>query len=251
MKFKEVREKSPLVVNLTNFVTVNDVANILSQIGASPIMSKDIREATDLMNIVEAVGGALVVNIGTIDEVQEKQILEFVRVANEKNITIVLDPVGAGASKIRTDICLKLLNEYKVNFVRGNFSEINALLGSDDLVKGVDSSEITNKDAASIFANKFDTAVLISGKDDYIAVGDQSKEFIGLGSDYLPKISGTGCMLTSILGAYSASVECRMEAMEKALLHVTTAASNAEANSTSTMEFKNNFFTEMEKLTHE
>lgn len=243
MTYKLLKEKSPLVVNLTNYVTMNDIANILSVIGASPIMSKDIREASDLMDIVNAVGGALVINIGTIDKIQEDQILEFVKEANARDIRVILDPVGAGASEVRTNICLKLLTEYEISIVRGNFGEINSLMGSDELVKGVDSSENTNKDLAKEFSNKYNVAVLISGEDDYLAtpLNDtpaQEYEFKGRGSSYLPKISGTGCMLTSIVAAYASIYDCRLEAMKHAIGHVLSASEMAEKESSSTTEFR-------------
>lgn len=251
MSYSELRKNSPLVINLTNTVTINDVANILISIGSSPIMSEDIREANDLLEIAKTTNGVLVINIGTMNITQEQQMLEFVKIANEKDVKVILDPVGSGASEIRTNLSLKLLNEYKIHIVRGNFSEINSLMGSEQFTKGVDSLENNDKLLARKFSDKFKTAVLISGKDDFLATPTQDYKFINRGSSYLPKISGTGCMLSAIVAAYSTIHNCRLEAMKDALSHVFSASELAEKESNSTIEFKVNFFKYMEMIKDE
>ncbi len=241
-----VREKKPLVINITNIVTVNDIANMLVTIGASPIMTTEIDESQDLLNIAKAVGGSLVINIGTINKVQKEHIFKAVKIANELGIKVILDPVGAGASAIRTNTSLELLKNFKIDIIRGNFSEINALYGSSETTKGVDSSETSDKDLALKFAKHFDVTTVISGKDDYISNGEQLIVIENRGSHLLPKISGTGCMLTAMTGAYAGVYE-NLEACEKALNHMLSASEKAEKNSNSVAEFRWNLFSEMEK----
>ncbi len=241
-----VREKNPLVINITNIVTVNDIANMMITIGASPIMTTEIDESQDLLNIAKAVGGALVVNIGTINKSQKEHIFHAVKIANELGIKVILDPVGAGASEIRTNTSLQLLKDFKIDIIRGNFSEINSLYGSNEMTKGVDSADISDKDLALKFAKQFNVTTVISGKDDYISDGKSLKCIENKGSNLLPKISGTGCMLTAIIGAY-AGVYNNFEACEKALNHLLTASERAEKSCNSTAEFRWNLFSEMEK----
>lgn len=241
-----VSDFNPLVVNITNYVTINDIANILTYIGASPIMTFEKEESRDLLNIVKATGGALVINIGTINQLQKEQILEAVKIANELSIKVILDPVGAGASEYRTSLCLILLNEYKIDIIRGNFSEINALYGSNEISRGVDSSETSDEFLAEKFAKEFNVTTVISGKDDYISNGEKSIKIDSRGSSYLPKISGTGCMLTSVIGAYAAIFD-NFDAANYALEHFLEASEKAHVNSNSISEFKINFFSEVEK----
>lgn len=240
-----VREKNPLVINITNYVTINDIANILTTIGASPIMTHEIEEAEELLNICKFTGGALVVNIGTINKLQREQILKAVKIANELDIKVILDPVGAGASEYRTSICMELLTNFKIDIIRGNFSEISALYGNAEVTRGVDGRESNDEDLAYNFARKFDVVTVISGKDDYIANEDQTLKIENRGSSYLPKISGTGCMLTSIVGAYAAVYD-NFEAAKLALTHMLDSSEKAEVNASSIIEFRFNLFKEME-----
>ncbi len=246
MKNNLVRKLHPLVVNITNQVTINDVANILTLIGASPIMTSEKKEAADLLKIIKNSVGSLVVNIGTINDLQRCHILEAVKIANKLEVKVILDPVGAGASRYRTDICLELLTNYKINIVRGNFSEINALYGANEVTRGVDSVEVNDYELALKFAKKFGVVTVISGRDDFIADSRQQIVIKNRGCDMLPKISGTGCMLTSIIGAYAA-VYNEIDAAKLALEHLLTASEVAGVCSESVIEFKNNLFKEVEK----
>ncbi len=241
-------EVNPLIINITNQVTINDIANVLTMINASPIMTNDIMEIEDLMKLAKLQQGVLVINIGTLSQVQAQQILNGVSWANKLNIPVVLDPVGAGASKFRTDFCLKLLKEYEITIVRGNYGEITCLNGGEIFSKGVDNNAEFSVQVAEQFANKFQTVVLASGEVDYISDGKQTKVITG-GSDWLAKISGTGCMLSAIIGAY---VSCYQPiiACEKGLDLILQASDKARKSSETIVDFKMNLFQEIARITN-
>lgn len=245
-----VRTNGPLVLNITNLVTINDIANILTMVGASPMMSNSIDEIPELMPIVKVCNGALVVNIGTISSEQAKLIEAAVKVANQNGVKVILDPVGAGASSIRTNTAKHLLENYDIEVVRGNYNEISALLDLEIESKGVDSINGDDASVAISFAAKYDTLVLISGETDYLSDG-KTVESINGGSSYLPQISGTGCMLTSIVGAYVAASDDSKVATKQALLHVLEASEKAEIGVSSIIEFKINWFKYMELISYE
>ena len=133
----EVRNKKPLVHNITNYVTVNDCANILLALGASPIMADDIKEAADITKI----SSALVINIGTLNERTIESMIASGKKANELNIPVVFDPVGAGASEFRNETTKRIIEEVKISVLRGNMSEIKFISGLESTTKGVDASE--------------------------------------------------------------------------------------------------------------
>ncbi len=246
----KVREQSPLVLNITNLVTINDIANVLTMIGASPMMSNSISEVSELMNIVKTCKGALVVNLGTINDQQQKLIYAAVKVANQIGVKVVLDPVGAGASMIRTNTAKTLLTDYKIDVVRGNYNEISALIDHSIESRGVDSITGSDETIATTFANKYKTIVLISGEVDYLSDGTKTDSIIG-GSSYLPQITGTGCMLTAIVGAYVATSDDNYQGTKDALYHVLRASEKADHETDSIIDFKNAWFKYMEMISHE
>ncbi len=196
---KTLREKKPLVQNITNFVVMNTTANALLAIGASPVMSHAREEIEDMLNIADS----LVINIGTLDEHWIASMEKAVSVAKNLGKPVVLDPVGSGATKYRTQTALKLLEIGDISLIRGNFSEIQSLLGSGK-TRGVDSSEFNQDIAERIVvraSEKFNTTVAITGKIDYVS--DGNKIFmVENGTPLLTKVTGTGCMVTSIMGAF-------------------------------------------------
>lgn len=132
-----LKNKKPLIHNITNYVTVNDCANILLAIGASPIMADDLKESADITSIASA----LVINIGTLNERTIESMIASGKKANELNIPVVLDPVGAGASSFRNETTKRILEEIKISVLRGNMSEIKFIAGLESETKGVDASE--------------------------------------------------------------------------------------------------------------
>ncbi|MVX64698.1 hydroxyethylthiazole kinase [Clostridium chromiireducens] len=200
----EVRNKKPLVHNITNYVTVNDCANILLGIGASPIMADDIKEAADITKI----SSALVINIGTLNERTIESMIVSGKKANELNIPVVFDPVGAGASEFRNATTKRILVEVKISVLRGNMSEIKFIGGLEASTKGVDASESDAKtgnnegiNVAKNLANKLNCTVAITGATDIISDGERVA-ILENGTKMLSNVTGTGCMTTSLIGAF-------------------------------------------------
>ena len=196
-----VREKSPLVHHITNYVTVNDCANITLAIGASPIMADAVEEAADIASI----SSSLVINMGTLNERTVASMIAAGKSANEKGIPVIFDPVGAGASKYRNDVTDIILKQVKVAVIRGNISEVKYISGISSNVKGVDACESDedsdNVQIASELASRFECVVAITGEVDTVSDGDRTV-LLGYGHEKLSSITGTGCMCTSLVGAF-------------------------------------------------
>ena len=200
----EVRQKKPLVQCITNFVTVNDCANIILAAGGSPTM------ASHPLEVEEAVCGvqALVCNMGAIDKV-DSMILAG-KAANRLGIPVVLDPVGAGGTQLRRDAVKRLLDEVHFTVIRGNASEIRYLAGQQSGGSGVDVSdadEITERNLESAvsmaaeLAERLENVIAVSGKIDVISDGKESCVFYN-GCATMARITGSGCMLTALIGAF-------------------------------------------------
>ncbi len=200
----QVRQQKPLIHHLTNYVTVNDCANIVLAIGASPIMADDIAEAADITRI----SSALVLNIGTLNTRTVSSMLASGKAANEAGIPVVLDPVGAGASALRNETTQMLIDEVKLSVLRGNLSEIRFISGLASNTKGVDAAEEDMRDGlessvqmAKALAQKLQCTVAITGAVDIVTDGARVA-LIHNGHPKLSSITGTGCMCSSLVGAY-------------------------------------------------
>ncbi|WP_048146833.1 hydroxyethylthiazole kinase [Pyrococcus abyssi] len=200
----EVRKRKPLVHNITNFVVMNTTANALLALGASPVMAHAEEELEEMIGLADAV----VINIGTLDSWWRKSMIKAVEIANEMKKPIVLDPVGAGATKLRTKVALEILDR-GVTVLKGNFGEISSLLGEFGKTRGVDSSEYDEEKAkvlALSAAKEFNTTVAVTGAVDYVS--DGGKVFaIYNGHKLLERVTGTGCIVTAITGAFVAVTE--------------------------------------------
>lgn len=197
-----VRAKNPLVHQITNYVTVNDCANITICAGASPVMSHAVSDVADMVKIADA----LVLNIGTLDEKQIEGMLAAGSAAVKKNIPIVLDPVGVGATPYRTETAQRLIRELKISVIKGNAGEIGSLAGAAADVRGVDSLSLSGdtKEVAKRLALATGAVVVVSGAEDIISDG---KRIVGITNGHLlmSKVSGTGCMASAICAAFAAS----------------------------------------------
>lgn len=196
---QKLREQNPLILNITNIVVSNYVANGLLSIGASPIMSNAIEEMDELTAICQA----LVINIGTLTENQVKAMLKAGISANKNKIPVVLDPVGVGATTFRQETVKTLLSEIKFDLIRGNAGEIAHLAQVNWSAKGVDAGE-GNADLSQIakdVALKYSCIVSISGEIDYISDGIKVAK-IDNGTSLFPKITGSGCLLSAVCGAF-------------------------------------------------
>lgn len=199
---ENIRNKCPVIHNITNYVTVNDCANITIAIGASPIMSDDIDEVSEIVSL----SSALVLNIGTLNKRTIQSMILAGKTANEKNIPIILDPVGAGASQLRNNTAKELVETLKIAVIRGNLSEISFLAGLGYSTKGVDVSkdDIENSDAAFVsksVSKKYNCVSVITGETDYISYNDKIV-CLKNGHRMLSSVTGTGCMTTSLIGAF-------------------------------------------------
>ena len=196
---QKLRETSPLIHNITNIVVANYVANGLLSIGASPIMSSAIEEMDELPAICQA----LVINIGTLTSEQVKAMIKAGISANKNNTPVVLDPVGVGATTFRQESVKTLLNEVKFDLIRGNAGEIAYLAQVNWSAKGVDagSGEADLSQIAKDVALKYNCIVSISGEIDYISDGKKVAK-IDNGTSLFPKITGSGCLLSAVCGAF-------------------------------------------------
>lgn len=204
-----VRETVPLVHCITNYVTVNDCANALLACGASPIMSDEPADVEDITSVCNS----LVLNIGTLNANSIQGMHLAAAKATELEHPIVLDPVGAGASTLRTQTASDLLDSHRIDVIRGNMSEVKALAGASAATRGVDvnPADVVTQDnlaASAAFAKsvaaRTGAVVAITGAIDVVA--DESAAFaIRNGSPLMGRITGAGCMLSAITGAYAAA----------------------------------------------
>lgn len=197
----DVRAKCPLVHCITNYVTVNDVANAILAVGASPIMSDEARDVEDIVSISQA----LVINIGTLNERTVESMLIAGRKANSLGVPVILDPVGAGASGYRCEVTDRLLREVRFTVIRGNLSEMSYIAGLGGGTKGVDSS-LTEKDrdpaaVAAAVSSSFSAVAAITGRVDTVCYGSRVAR-ISSGCAEMGSITGTGCMLSGVIGAF-------------------------------------------------
>ena len=204
--FANVRNTCPLIHNITNYVTVNDCANILIACGAAPIMADDKEEVAEITSIC----GGLNINIGTLNSRTITSMLIAGKRANELNHPVVLDPVGAGASKLRTDTALRLLEEVQFTVIRGNISEIKTLACGSGTTKGVDADvadKVTEENLDDViafskaFAAKTGAVIAITGAIDIVASGDTAY-IIRNGHPMMSSITGTGCQLSAMTAAF-------------------------------------------------
>ena len=207
---ENVRNTVPLVHNITNYVTVNDVANVLLACGGSPIMSDEAEDVEDITSVC----GGLNINIGTLHKTSIEGMFRAGKKANELGHPVLLDPVGAGASALRTNTALGLMKELKLSVIRGNISEIKTLALGSGTTKGVDADvadAVTEEslDEAVAFVKKFaeetGTIIAVTGAIDLVSDG-KTCYVIRNGRPEMGKITGTGCQLSGMMTAYVTAI---------------------------------------------
>ena len=196
-------ETSPLVNSVTNNVTVNDVANITLHWGGLPVMSDDEREVGEMVALAQA----CLLNMGTVDDEGERTMIAAGKAANHAEIPLVVDPVGAGATSVRSRVAERLLTELDVTILNGNYGEITALVGEDAEVRGVESvGEYADiAETAVACARAYDTVVVASGVTDIVATADAAYE-VSVGDPMLGEVVGTGCMLGVTLATFGGAL---------------------------------------------
>ena len=203
---ENVRAKTPLVHNITNYVTVNDVANVLLAAGGSPIMSDDADDVEDITSIC----GGLNINIGTLNKNTIPSMFLAGRKANALGHIVLLDPVGAGASRLRTDTANRLMREVRFDAVRGNISEIKTLCTGSGTTKGVDADAVDAVTEANLddgvalvkaFARQAGCIIAVTGAIDLVSDGERCW-CIRNGRPEMSRITGTGCQLSALTTAF-------------------------------------------------
>lgn len=206
---EDVRRTSPLVHNITNYVTVNDCANILLAAGASPIMADDIGEAAEITGIC----AGLNINIGTLNSNTIPSMFAALKAATASGHATLLDPVGAGASALRTETALELIKTARFTVIRGNASEIKTIAVGSGSTKGVDvdpgdamvgAGLERAKDMAVALAKRTGSIIGVTGETDVVTDGE-AVYLIKNGNSIMPKVTGSGCMLSALTTAYIAA----------------------------------------------
>ena len=218
---ENVRKHVPLVHNITNYVTVNDVANVLLACGGSPIMADEPEDAAEITTICSGLN----INIGTLNKRTIEAMFAAGHRAQELGHILVLDPVGAGASKLRTETALKLMQELKFDVIRGNMSEIKTLALGSGTTRGVDadvSDAVTEQNLSAAvsfvkdFARQADCIAAVTGAIDLVSDGETCY-VIRNGRKEMGQVTGTGCQLSGIMAAFVAAHPDKLEAAAAAV----------------------------------
>ncbi len=211
---RKIGEERPLVHHLTNYVSVNLVANTTLLAGALPVMAHALEEVVEMVDLASA----LVVNIGTLDPPFIEAALIAGRRANERGIPVVLDPVGAGATSFRTKTAERLLSELSVAAVCGNAGEVATLAGLAAEVRGVESLAGDARQAAMKAAGALGTTVAATGEIDYVSDGERTLAASN-GHLFMSRVVGSGCASTAVVGSFAAVGGAGVETVAQALAH--------------------------------
>ena len=227
---EELRERKPLVHQITNYVVMNETANATLALGALPVMAHAREEVEEMV----ALAGALVLNIGTLSPHWVEAMLLAGKAANEHGVPVVLDPVGAGATQYRTDTARRLLDGVKVAVLRGNQGEVATLVGIEAEVRGVESIGAGGDpaDLARTAGRTLGLVASVTGPVDHVSDG-RGVLAVANGHELLAAVTGTGCMSSAITGCFLAVARDRpLEAAAAALAAFGVAAEDAarEAN---------------------
>lgn len=246
--FRAVRVNSPLVHNITNYVAMNFSANALLAAGASPVMAHAADEVADMAMIA----GALVINIGTLDAEWVDSMLKAGKAKHEAGGIVILDPVGVGATAYRTETAWRIIEECHPDIIRGNASEIMALINADIKSKGVDSSCSSDDavESAKKLAVRTGSIVVISGETDYVTDGSRV-ETIANGSRMMPRVTAMGCTASSMVGAFAAVNPDLFEASLNAMALMGVAGEIAALNSAGPGSLLANFVDTLYNITEE
>jgi hydroxyethylthiazole kinase len=235
---QRIRAEAPLVHNITNYVVMNTTANALLSIGASPVMAHALEEVEEMAGLSRA----LVLNIGTLSPSWVEAMLKAGRRAAQRGIPIVLDPVGAGATLFRTQTARRLIQEAPPTIIRGNASEIRALIHAERATKGVDSTHSSEEalDAAQALSRSCRCVVTVSGPTDLI-VSEDSVVRVFNGHPMMPRVTGLGCTASALTGAFAAVNPSAWKAAAHAMAVMGIAGEIAAERSPGPGSFQTNF----------
>jgi hydroxyethylthiazole kinase len=222
---RTLRERKPLVHQITNYVVMNETANATLALGALPVMAHAREEVEEMVGLA----GALVLNIGTLSPHWVEAMLLAGKAANERDVPVVLDPVGAGATRYRTDTVQRILDQVRVTVLRGNQGEVATLVGVQAEVRGVESMEVGGEAAelARAAARSLSLVASVTGPVDHVSDG-RTVLAVANGHELLAAVSGTGCMSSAITGCFlAAKPDAPLEAAAEALAAFGVAAEDA------------------------
>lgn len=245
---ERIKSSKPLVHHITNWVTIYDCANITRCVGALPVMAHAIEESGEMTGISQA----LVLNIGTLTLELVDSMIASGKKANERGIPVVLDSVGAGATRLRTEKVKEILEGVRVSILKGNAGEMGTLAGMSAEVKGVESmgAEGDPTDTAKHLAGKYGLTAVITGKEDIVSDG-KSVYRVSNGHDMMGSIVGTGCMLASVIGAFAAVENDYFRAAAFALVCFGIAGELAAEKAEGPGSYKERFYDELFNLDKE
>ncbi len=241
----EIKTKKPLIHHITNWVTIYDCANITRAFGALPVMAHAIEEVEEMTGIASA----LVLNIGTLTPEVVDSMIVAGKAANKKGIPVVLDAVGVGATKLRTDSALRIINEVHVDVIKGNSAEVGVLAGAEAEVRGVEAMSLRGNpvEIAKSLAKKTKSVVAMTGKKDIITDGKKTY-LCDNGDAMMGSIVGTGCMAASVIGAFCAVEKDYAKAAASALACFGIAGELAAKKAKGPGTFKEQFYDEAYSL---
>jgi hydroxyethylthiazole kinase len=222
---EKVKKVNPLVHNITNVVVTNFTANGLLALGASPVMAYAAEEVADMAKIASS----LVLNIGTLNPQTVDSMIIAGKAANESNVPVIFDPVGAGATKYRTETAQRIMSDVDISVIRGNAAEIANVIGEKWEIKGVDAGTAVNGNIVQLAitaANKLNGVVVITGKEDVVSDGKTTYS-VSNGHPLMTKVTGMGCLLTSVIGAFAGVERNLIQASVAALTYYGIAAEKA------------------------
>ena len=222
-----IRERRPLVHQITNYVVMNETANATLALGALPVMAHAPEEVEEMVGFA----GALVLNIGTLSEHWVEAMLLAGKAANARGIPVVLDPVGAGATRFRTETAARILDEVDVAVLRGNAGEIATLVGVEAEVRGVESIGAGGEpaDLAREAGRSLGLVAAVTGPVDHVSDGETAIA-VANGDPLLAAVTGTGCMSSALTGCFlAAKPEAPLEAAAEALVAFGAAGEDAAA----------------------
>ncbi len=237
---KQLRQLKPLVLCLTNHVTMDFMANCLLSLGVAPIMTQDIREISELVHISHAIN----LNIGTLDHEFIERAQTIAEFAQTYQKPLILDPVGAGATQIRTLTSRSLMPFATI--IRGNASEIIALLENINTSHGVESihSVSTAAHSATVIARQHQCVVVVSGEQDFITDGQKDAR-LAFGSDLMPYVTGMGCALTAVIAAFKTVIADAYTAAQLATAYFGLCGHLAELKTKKPGSFRTTFIDEL------
>ncbi len=221
---RELRQRKPLIHQITNYVVMNETANATLALGALPVMAHAREEVEEMVGFA----GALVLNIGTLSPAWVDAMLAAGRAANARGVPVVLDPVGVGATAYRTDTAKRILDEVDVAVLRGNAGEVASLVGVAAEVRGVESMGVGGDvaDLARVAAQSLGVVASVTGPVDHVSDGERVAA-IANGDPMLASITGTGCMSSAITGCFVAVAESPFDGAVEALVAFGVAGEDA------------------------